>query len=79
MKIREPYKGHVIEAMSLELRGNLGFVTELFIETHDQQGVTITHFHVPKIFQSVESAIQAAVLAGRHKVDVGFVPLAGPR
>jgi hypothetical protein len=74
MKIREPYRGHVIEVMSFELRGNLGFGSDLFIERHDGQGVTVTHFHVPQFFSSDESALQAALIAGRRKVDTGYVP-----
>jgi hypothetical protein len=72
MKAREPYKGHVIEVMSFELRGNLGFSCGLFIERHDAEGVTVTHFFVPGIFSSSDAAIQTAVLAGRRKVDTGF-------
>lgn len=74
MKIREPYKGHVIEAMSLELRDNGGFVSELFIERHDGEGVTVTQFFVPGIFETPEKALQATVVAGRRKVDTGYTP-----
>jgi hypothetical protein len=73
MKARENYKGHVIEAMSFELRDKAGFVSQLFIEKHDGEGVTVTQFYVPQVFTSDESALQATVLAGRHKVDVGYV------
>ena len=74
MKARENYKGHVIEAMSFELRGNLGFGSDLFIEKHDGQGLAVTHFHVPQFFSSDESALQATLIAGRRKVDTGYVP-----
>jgi hypothetical protein len=73
VKVREPYKGHVIEAMSFELRDNPGFVSELFIERHDGEGVTVTQFFVPGVFGSTELAIQGAVLSGRRKVDAGYV------
>jgi hypothetical protein len=73
MKTRENYKGHVIEAMSFELRDTAGFVSQLFIEKHDAEGVTVTQFYVPQVFTSDESALQATVFAGRHKVDVGYV------
>ena len=72
MKIREPYKRHVIEAMSFELRGNLGFVSDLFIERHDATGVAVTHFHVPQVFDTNESALLETMRAGGHKVDVGY-------
>jgi len=74
VKIREPYKGHVIEAMSLELRDNTGFVSELFIEKHDGEGVTVIQFFVPGVFETPEIALQATVVAGRHKIDVGYTP-----
>jgi hypothetical protein len=74
MRIREPYKGHVIEAMSFELRGNPGFVSELFIEKHDAEGVTVTQFFVPGVFDSSASALQATVLAGQRQVDAGYIP-----
>jgi hypothetical protein len=72
MKARENYKGHVIEAMTFELRDKPGFVSELFIEKHDGEGVTVTQFYVQQIFKNNQSALQATVLAGRHKVDVGY-------
>jgi hypothetical protein len=72
MKARENYKGHVIEAMTFELRDKPGFVSELFIEKHDGEGVTVTQFYVQQVFKSNESALQVTVLAGRHKVDVGY-------
>ncbi len=74
MKIREPYKGHVIEAMSLELRDNTGFVSELFIEKHDGEGVTVTQFFVPGVFETPEKALRATVAAGRHTIDTGYTP-----
>jgi hypothetical protein len=74
LKIREPYKGHVIEAMSFELRGKPGFVSELFIEKHDGEGVTVTQFFVPGVFDTNETALQASVFAARHKIDTGYNP-----
>jgi hypothetical protein len=74
MKVREPYKGHVIEAMTFELRENPGYASELFIEKHDGEGVTVTQFFVPIVFSSNESALQAAVAAGRHQIDTGYCP-----
>ena len=74
MKIREVYKGHVIEAMSFELRDNHGFVSQLFIEKHDGEGVAVTQFFVPGVFASDESALQATALAVRRKIDSGYRP-----
>ena len=72
MKVRAAYKGHVLEAMVFELRDNPGYVSELFIEKHDGEGVTVTQFFVPGVFPSGELAVQTALAAGRRKVDVGY-------
>lgn len=74
MKVREAYKSHVIEAMCFELRDNPGFVSELFIEKHDGERVTVTQFFVPEVFNSSESALRETVLAGRRKIDAGYRP-----
>jgi hypothetical protein len=71
MKRRLGYKGYVIEARSHELRDG-GFSTEFSIEEHDALGVTETQFYVPNTFATQESAIEAAIQAGRQKIDVGF-------
>jgi hypothetical protein len=71
MKIRKAYKGHVIEAMSLELRDNPGFVSQLFIEKHDGEGVTVTQFFVRGVFVSEEAALQATVLAVAARLTAG--------
>jgi hypothetical protein len=71
MKSRQGYKGYVIEARSCELRGG-GFSAEFSIEEHDGSGVTETQFFLPDTFSTAESAIEAAIQAGRQKIDVGF-------
>ncbi len=73
MKSRLGYKGYVIEARSHELRDG-GFSSEFSVEEHDASGVTETQFFVPGTFQTEESAINAAVEAGRQKIDKGFEP-----
>ena len=73
MKRREGYKGYVIEARSHELREG-GFSSEFSVEEHDASGVTETQFFLPGTFQTEESAINAAVQAGRVKIDEGFEP-----
>jgi hypothetical protein len=35
-------------------------------------GVTETQFYLPNTFTTEESAIEAAIQAGRKKIDVGF-------
>jgi hypothetical protein len=74
VKIREPYKGHVIEAMSVELRDKPGFVSQLFIEKHDGEGVTVTQFFVPGIFDTSETALRASTLTGRQMIETGYTP-----
>jgi hypothetical protein len=38
----------------------------------DRSGVTETRFYLPDTFSTQESAIEAAIQAGRQKIDVGF-------
>jgi hypothetical protein len=71
MMSRQGYKGYVIEARSYQQRDE-GFSAELWIEEHDASGVTETQFYLPDTFPTQELAIEAAVQAGRQKIDVGF-------
>ena len=71
MKSRQGYKGFVIEARSYELKDG-GFSAEFSVEDHDSSGVTETQFYLPGTFPTQESAIKAALQAGRQKIDVGF-------
>jgi hypothetical protein len=71
MKSRLGYKGYVIEARSYQQQDG-GFSAELWIEEHDASGVTETQFYLPGTFPTQELAIEAAVQAGRQKIDVGF-------
>ena len=49
-----------------------GFSAEFSVEEHDESGVTETQFYVRDTFPTQESAIKAAIQAGRQKIDVGF-------
>ena len=71
MKNRLGYKGYVIEARSYQQQEG-GFSAELWIEEHDASGVIETQFYLPGTFPTPELAIEAAVQAGRQKIDVGF-------
>jgi hypothetical protein len=71
MKSRQGYEGYVIEARAYELRDG-GFSAEFCIEEHDASGVTVTQFHMPNTFPTQEAAIEAAIQAGRQKIDMGF-------
>ena len=71
MKSRQGYKGYVIEARSCELKEG-GFSAEFSVEEHDTSGVTEPQFYLPNTFSTQESAIEAAIEAGRHKIDVDY-------
>jgi hypothetical protein len=71
MKSRQGHKGYVIEARSCELKDG-GFSAEFSVEEHDASGVTETQFYLPETFPTQESAVEAAIQAGRQKIDVGF-------
>ena len=76
MQKRHAYKGFVIEVHPYRLRDIPGWTTDFNIEEHDDAGVTDTRFYFEKahIFDTEEAAIQAAILAGRQKIDAGFTP-----
>ena len=65
------YKGYVIVARSYELREG-EFSAEFSIEEHNADGFMETEFYLPDTFPTQESAIEAAIQAGRQKIDVGF-------
>jgi hypothetical protein len=71
MKSRQGYKGYVIVARSCELKDG-GFSAEFSVEEHDESGVTETPYYVQGTFPTQESAIKAAIQAGRQKIDAGF-------
>ena len=71
MKSRQGHKGYVIEARSCELKDG-GFSAEFSVEEHDASGVTETQFYLPETFPTQESAIKAAIQAGRQKIDAGL-------
>ena len=70
MKSRLGYKGYVIEARLSELKDV--FSAEFSIEEHDESGVTETQFYLPNTFPTRESAFEAAIQAGRQKIDAEF-------
>ena len=71
MKSRQGYKGYVIVARSKELKDG-GFSAEFSVEEHDADGFMETEFYMPDTLPTQESAIEAAIHAGRRKIDVGF-------
>jgi hypothetical protein len=71
MKSRVGYKGYVIEVRLSELMDG-EFSAEFSVEEHDGSRVTETQFYLPDTFPTQESAIKAAIQAGRQKIDMGF-------
>jgi hypothetical protein len=71
MKSRQGYKGYVIVARSNELTDR-GFSAEFSVEEHDADGFMETEFYMPDTFPTQESGIEAAIKAGRQKIDMGF-------
>ena len=71
MKSRQGYKGYVIVARSCEL-GEGEFSAEFSVEEHDADGVMETEFYLPDTFPTQESAIEAAIQAGKQKIDMVF-------
>ena len=71
MKSRQGYKGYVIVARSHELKDG-GFSAEVSVQEHDADGVMEMEFYLPDTFPTHESAVEAAIKAGRQKIDAGF-------
>jgi hypothetical protein len=71
MKSRQGHKGYIIVARSHELRDG-GFSAEFSVEERDADGVMETEFCLSESFPTQESAIEAAIQAGRQKIDAGF-------
>ncbi len=42
------------------------------VEEHDADGFIETELYLPETFHMQESAIEAAIQAGRQKIDMGF-------
>ena len=71
MKSRRGYKGYVIVARSCELREG-EFSAEFSVEEHEADGFMETEFYLSETFPTQDSAIEAAIQAGRQKIDMGF-------
>jgi hypothetical protein len=71
MKSRLGYKGYVIEVRLFELKDG-EFSAEFSVEEHEADGSMETEFYLPDTFPTRESAFEAAIQAGRQKIDMGF-------
>jgi hypothetical protein len=49
-----------------------GISAELSIQEHDADGFMETEVYLPDTFPTQESAIEAAIQAGRQKIDLDF-------
>lgn len=49
-----------------------GFSAEFSVEEHEADGVMETEFYLPDTFPTRECAFEAAIQAGRQKIDMGF-------
>jgi hypothetical protein len=58
-------------ARSHELKDG-GFSAEFSVDEHGADGFMETEFYLPETFSTQESAIEAALHAGRQKIDAGF-------
>lgn len=75
---REKYKRFVINARAILLKDSLGWSAELDLEKHSGDNVTSAPFAVRGTYESEGSAIEAAILHGRKKIDDGFQPAHSP-
>jgi hypothetical protein len=71
MKSRLGYKGYVIEVRLSELKDG-EFSAEFSVEQHEADGFIETEFYLPDTFPTQDAAIEAAIQAGRQKIDAGF-------
>jgi hypothetical protein len=69
---REKYKKFVINPRAIPLAGVLGWSAEFDLEKHGSDDVIWTPFAVLGTYASEESAIMAANMHGRMKIDDGF-------
>lgn len=70
---RVKYKNYVINARAILLRDALGWSAEFDLEKHRGDDLVWTPFAVVgKTYTSEQSAIVAAIMHGRKKIDDGF-------
>jgi hypothetical protein len=71
---RANHDGFVINARAIPLKDVLGWPAEFDLEKHSGDDVTSAPFAVRGTYESEDSAIEAAILHGRRKIDDGFHP-----
>jgi hypothetical protein len=66
------YKGRVIDARALPLRGG-GWTAHFHLEHHRANDVIATPFESGQMFPSEEAALEAAIRMGEQKIDSGYI------
>jgi hypothetical protein len=75
MKERRRFRGHVIDARALPVRGG-GWTSHFFIERHLGYGLLDTPFVTGQMFDTARAALDAGIYLGARKIESGFVPKA---
>jgi hypothetical protein len=73
MKERKRYKGHVIDARALPVRGG-GWTSHFSIEKHFGDCVLDTRFETGQLFDTAQAALKEGIYLGARKIESGFVP-----
>ena len=71
MKQRSKYKGYVIEARAVSVRGG-DWTSHFSIEQHRTCDVLDTRFETGQIFKTGEAALRAGFHYGAYKIESGF-------
>jgi hypothetical protein len=68
------YKKCSLDARANERTDGQGYMAEVYVAQPDGGKVWNTQFRLKETFSNAEAAIEAALQAGRYKIDVGFEP-----
>jgi hypothetical protein len=71
MKERRTYKGYVVEARAIRVRGG-GWTSHFSVEQHRGYEVIDSRFETGQIFKTGEAALQAGLHYGAYKVESNF-------
>lgn len=66
------YKGRLIDPRAYELRDDSGWTAEVYVAEDIGPDTIDTQFVLPGVFPTREAALDAAVGAGKRKVDKGI-------
>jgi hypothetical protein len=71
-RVRQDYKGEVIEVTSLPLRDG-GFTIYFDLERHGRD-ILVTHFESGERFDTDKEALAAGVKLGQQQIDISYEP-----